>query len=584
MREYIENKLIFDKKRGIWQLVDQESIPYSDGHSNEIYIKRVIQNARNLSSDSDELQNYIIDYTSQYHLSSKRSLLINGFNFNPTARVLEVGCGCGAITRFLGEVFNTVIAVEGSPRRAEIARLRTRDIDNVCILSAPLQEIKFTQKFDLIFCIGVLEYSSVFIKNDAPVDKMLSLLQGLLTDHGVLIIAIENQFGLKYFAGCPEDHTGICFEGIEGYPTFGANHAITFGRKEISQILVNNKFDTVTFYYPFPDYKFPQCILSQELFENKTGINPGELISNYSSHDNDRQRSTLFNQRLTWYELGKNHLIEDFSNSFLICAHNSKSLSHVSTAWLARFYNLDRSREYRTVTTMQHEKNTYKIYKKRLYRSDTISDKLNHSEETYSWENGKSLALLFEREINSPSFDVDRFVAILKPWIYLLTEGDEISGRTTIAGHAIDKMPWNIIVKNSSYSLIDQEWEWKTPLTLKFCVTRGIYLLLLRCNTKDNLSKHFKGKKIDTVVKTICYSIFPDYTDKDFKDFLATESEFQSIVYGKLHSHTLVSIKSSLSFRLGSSDKYHGFISFTARLRAKAKKYLIWISECFPGK
>ena len=53
-------------------------------------------------------------------MSDKWAQLFSVFDFDRRARVLEVGCGCGAITRFLGEEFDQVTAIEGSERRAEI--------------------------------------------------------------------------------------------------------------------------------------------------------------------------------------------------------------------------------------------------------------------------------------------------------------------------------------------------------------------------------------------------------------------------------------------------------------------------------
>ena len=76
--------------------------------------------------------------------------------FSGFDRVLEVGCGCGAITRFLGENFDDVVSVEGSLNRARLARLRTRDLPGVTILCAPFQEIRFSRKFDVVFCITQL--------------------------------------------------------------------------------------------------------------------------------------------------------------------------------------------------------------------------------------------------------------------------------------------------------------------------------------------------------------------------------------------------------------------------------------------
>ena len=41
-------------------------------------------------------------------------------------------------------------------------------------------------------------------------------------------IAIENKFGIKYWAGATEDHTGRIFDGIQGYG--GVERVRTFSR------------------------------------------------------------------------------------------------------------------------------------------------------------------------------------------------------------------------------------------------------------------------------------------------------------------------------------------------------------------
>jgi len=300
MKEFIENEIVFSKEKKIWLLKNRKSIKYSDGYGNESYLKNIIAKINNPSSDLDELQRFIIDYQSAYHLSNKRILLLKEFDFDQKATVLEAGCGCGAITRFLGKTFKHVIAIEGDTKRAEIARLRTRDLENVLILSAPLQDIKFLRKFDIIFCIGFLEYASLFLKTEDPFHHTLSFLQNILSDRGTLIIAIENKLGLKYFAGCPEDHSGIVFDGIEGYATFGENHAITLGKKEITDKLLNCKFKNISFYYPFPDYKFPQCIISEKIFLYPNLINPAELIGDYVFKNFEGGKCSKFNEKFVW--------------------------------------------------------------------------------------------------------------------------------------------------------------------------------------------------------------------------------------------------------------------------------------------
>ena len=89
--------------------------------------------------------------------------------------------------------------------------------DNIEILVGNFQDISqnLNEKFDYITLIGVFEYSAGYIGGEQPYVDMLKTVSRFLKPDGKLIIAIENRLGLKYWAGCREDHVGDFFEGIE---------------------------------------------------------------------------------------------------------------------------------------------------------------------------------------------------------------------------------------------------------------------------------------------------------------------------------------------------------------------------------
>ena len=314
VQSIVSNELREDAS-SVWVLAGHDRFGYSDGAESEKYLDQAFRAASDLSTTSAELEEWIKDWPSEYHLTVKRAQLLSGFRFDRGLKVLEVGCGCGAITRFLGETFDDVVSVEGSINRARLARLRTRDLPGVTILCAPFQEIRFSRKFDIVFCIGVYEYSASFVEGANPYDSVLEYFSDLLAPDGMVVIAIENQFGLKYFTSATEDHLGVRFEGLEGYHV-NPGKVRTFGKAELERNL-RRHFSDIRFYYPCPDYKIPDCVLAEDFMGSPRA---GELVSQLKSRDYSADLPPLYDEASVALELARNGMLPFFSNSFLAFA------------------------------------------------------------------------------------------------------------------------------------------------------------------------------------------------------------------------------------------------------------------------
>ena len=103
-----------------------------------------------------------------YHLSSIRKNLLNWYPFREGASVLEIGCGCGAITELLCERCQKVTAVELSKRRATATMLRCGEKGNLEVVVGNINDMVFEEKFDYITLIGVLEYQGTFTDSRNP--------------------------------------------------------------------------------------------------------------------------------------------------------------------------------------------------------------------------------------------------------------------------------------------------------------------------------------------------------------------------------------------------------------------------------
>ena len=244
-----------------------------------------------------------------YHLSPIRQNIINWYPFKENTSCLEIGGGCGAITGALCESLSEVKVVELSKRRASIIYERHKAFDNLEIIVGNLNDIKFDQKFDYITLNGVLEYAGSFTNTDEPYKDFLKQIKQYLKPDGKLIIAIENRYGLKYFAGAKEDHTGKEFDRITGY--VGNKNVSTFGKKELEELLEKSGYPQQEFYYPHPDYKMPMEIYSQyKLPSSQDVLHPAPNF--------DNERYELFDETLAFQGIIANGQYEFFANSFLV--------------------------------------------------------------------------------------------------------------------------------------------------------------------------------------------------------------------------------------------------------------------------
>ena len=520
MKNIISNKIFKDS--GIWRLDGGKDIDYSDGSEHENYLNKILKSAIDLSSDSDELTVLAKDWTSEYHLSKKRAQLLNSFKFDRNSSVLEVGCGCGAISRYLGETFDEVISIEGTFARAKLAKERTKDLETVNIVNAPFQDLDFIKKFDLIICVGVFEYSSAFISGQDPHDKALSYFSSLLKPNGTLIIAIENQFGLKYYSSGKEDHTNIMFDGIEGYPRY-PNMARTFGKKEITDKILNY-FHDIDFYYPYPDYKIPSLILSDEAFSNGRF---GELISNFHSpRQNDYFKEPLFDETLALLELEHNNKLNFFANSFLIFA-NKVSDSKITFPNLGVFYSDNRKPEHQTKTTIELSKNgivANKTLLNKVIKPETNEINLNLKECSNLWIDSETLELSLYKKSRNAGIQLDEF---FKPCLIWINHLNKISLKSNkegfVEGKYIDFIWKNTIIDNQVCHFIDNEWEYDKHISINALAIRAIYYFLNRIRNLPDVSKKLRSYSLEKQIFQITNILGLSVTKEDFKEFYVIE-------------------------------------------------------------
>lgn len=246
-----------------------------------------------------------------YHFSPVRQNILEWYPFKKDASVLEIGAGCGAVSGVLCRNAKHVTSVDLSKRRSLINANRNKEYDNLTIMVGNFNDVVLKEKYDYITLIGVLEYAGYYTDDEHPFEAFLKKISGYLKEDGKLLIAIENKFGLKYWAGCREDHIATFFGGIEGYAK--DSYVRTFSKNELAHMLEQAGFSEHTFYYPYPDYKLPEKIFSDEYL-------PHENELNVNHRNFDRNRVRLFDENKVYGELIRAEMFPEFSNSFLIVA------------------------------------------------------------------------------------------------------------------------------------------------------------------------------------------------------------------------------------------------------------------------
>lgn len=503
----------FNADLKIWVTPTHDGTSYSDGDAVEHRLLSALQHCQNVSASSEELRTHIIDWPSEYHLSPTRHNLLRPFTFGPSDRILEIGCGCGAITRYLGECGATVVAVEGSRRRAMIAAERCRDLPNVSVYCDNLIDFQFDSTFNYITLIGVLEYSNQFITASDPVHACLEKVGHFLTKDGALILAIENQLGLKYFNGCKEDHLGIPYFGINSL--YSANDPITFGRHVLMEELIRSDFPVHEFFYPFPDYKLPGLILSEAALSD-VRLNVADLLIHNTGRDYPETHYRAFAEDLAWRAVVENHLVADLANSFLIFARRTGARP-TSTNWLAKMFSRGhRHHHYQVNLTIDASAgNSLKVRKHKPSPDPHCVDEwFHHIVSDSDYIPGKLLIGKIHK-LMALETKIDELASCFKPWLVFLFANatKNKQGELVLPGNFIDCIPGNMLEGPAGdLHYFDAEWESRDPVPMVWTVIRGIVDSLTGCLENSALKSMTYRQFISAVTK----SLNLDLSESDF--------------------------------------------------------------------
>lgn len=541
MKTELTSSYAYSQDRNLWHRAENvRGFNYSDGDEIEQRIYNIIRNAQDRSIFSTEIRNSVTDWPSLYHLSSERANVLRPIMDHIQGPVLEVGAGCGAISRFLGEAGVELVALEGSPRRAAIAAERCRGLDNVHVVVDPFQDFIPERKFKTVTLIGVLEYARIYFSREQgrdPVDLMLEHAARYLEPDGVLIVAIENQLGLKYFAGFPEDHLGEAMVGVEDRYT--SRGVVTFGKAELGRRIGNAGLKHQEWWYPYPDYKLPVSVLRDDAFAPEVPADFSGLISAACKTDTQAPAVTTFSTDFAWSSVTRNGLAGELANSFLVVSSASEI---ARDEVFGRHYGLPRPVEYRTTVEFGRDEDGYYVDRKRLIPQEAAGGntpiELQLEREPLidgrRWK--EELQYIVGRD-NWPISDLESWARIW--WDAVrekigLTRDLKLWASNPISGTLLDATPRNLMFNESGMiRFVNLKWGVRGNVELGFLLFRGLYDAfagLKFCEKSQSGSKMQVRQLLEIATRAVGLPL----SDEDCVRYLAMEQTFRQVASGRL--------------------------------------------------
>lgn len=518
---------------------------YIDGAENEVL--SALEAVSDRSDGSDELSRRSTDWATTYHFSPRRSNILRPFEITAEYRVLEIGAGTGVITRHLGERGARVVALEGDPLRARSIACRCEDLSNVEVVSGALGDFDDPEGFDIAVVVGVLEYAGAASEDDHHQIAFLRQVADHLRPDGTLILAIENQIGLKYLLGYSEDHLSEPWAGIEGYP--GRPAVCTMSRAKLRSALTAGGFGHQRWFFPYPDYKLPKTIIAERAFELESAVDLVEQLAGRPVQDLANPPSRFCDDRASHRAFLEAGLGPEVANSFLVVATKEQieTSNLIDDSVVAWHFSADRLRPWRRTQTIRRLGDNLRVEAHRTHPAapSAFDSWLTH-------EPGKDDPLHLGRTLEQTALDfardddIDGLRGVIERWRTILDEkeiepqpiGEESlpfegrMGHPSLPPEYLDSSLSNFIDTGETVVFIDREWRVGQAIDSALTRFRALWYLALEIVVSGIAHPFGADTTVDELADHLgsFAGLDPDHRLRE--DFFTAESRLQETVTG----------------------------------------------------
>ena len=514
----------YDREQKVWRRDGFDGGPHDEMASR---VMRILSAAGDVTSSSPELfQQGVVDASVRYHLSPSRSNLLRPFDQLFSGRILEIGPGSGAMTRFLGEVGGEVVAIESSRCWALVAAARCCDLANVHVVADDLSHLNFNSIFDVILLNGL----SGALEEAAGLEgTLLSRLSPLLTPRGIIVVAATNRLSVRNIVETES-------ASVSG-----------FGRRKLQGDLARSGFPVQHWMFPLPGFELTTTLATADAFDHPTLWIPG--LQHYLQADSDRylapdRRMAVEDIRRTTISNG---LGPDLADSFLVFASRTE-FSRPAGPGLACHFTVDRKPEYaRRITLSIDSRKVLSVRNCQLF-PELKPDPLYPLEvvpELHA-ELGESTQLTHDRLwseelrsiVSTPEWSQDDVVRWARRWFVALLKRvpDQKTPPTAsdlIPGHFLESLPEKMaLTPDGEAYFINQDLATRYPIELGYLLFRGLFLTLRRTG---KVAQPAEGTPLLLIrlLEQTARSLGIVLSDPDLSRYGRFESEVESWIYGQ---------------------------------------------------
>lgn len=294
-------------------------------------LKKILEDP---ASDPAAVIAKVKDWKLHMQWSPLRASILNWYEFDPNSSLLEWNAGYGALTGLFCDRCRQVTAVVYTDEEAEVLSKRYKQRKNLRILKGNCREI-LKERFDYVVALGELEQA------EEPAAFLKEWME-VLKPEGSLLFTVENRYGLKYFCGARDPHTGLPFDGVNGYFCGRSGKGRCLSRQEVLSAIEQAGDFKYKFYYPVPDSRMPQMIFTDDY---RKGVNTAERLVDYNYEDS----AMLGVEHRMFCEMIDSGALPFLANSFLIELTKQGNLSDI----LYAVTTTDRGAFYGTATTIR---------------------------------------------------------------------------------------------------------------------------------------------------------------------------------------------------------------------------------------